>query len=135
MVANRARDWRRQAEDDLRFARSAAREGFYAQCCFICLQAAEKALQAVLYARGAKAVWTHSVVRLCERLDLDGRLREAGGRLDQYYVSGRYPDALPSGAPFEVFTRKQAEEALRLAASVLRAARMPAARRPRRRRR
>ncbi len=36
-------------------------------------------------------------------------------KLDQYYLSGRYPDALPSGAPYEVFTIEQAEEALKLA--------------------
>lgn len=32
--------------------------------------------------------------------------------LDLYCISGRYPDAFPAGAPFEMFTREQAERAL-----------------------
>jgi len=32
--------------------------------------------------------------------------------LDLYYISGRYPDAFPAGAPFEMFTSEQAERAL-----------------------
>jgi HEPN domain-containing protein len=119
---SRAKDWLRQAKDDLRFARSALNGSFYAQCCFICQQAAEKALKSALYARGAKVVWTHSLVRLCDLLGLEKEARESAGRLDQYYVSGRYPDALPSGAPFEVFTRKQAAEAVRLAGRLVRTA-------------
>ena len=37
--------WRRQAANDLAFARLAVRERFYAQACFIAQQAAEKGRQ------------------------------------------------------------------------------------------
>ena len=40
-----AERWRRQAANDLSFARVAVRERFYAQACFIAQQAAEKARQ------------------------------------------------------------------------------------------
>ena len=116
---SRAGDWLLQAENDLLFAESARDNGFFSQCCFICQQAAEKALKAMLYARGAKAILTHSLYKLCEELEVNGGLKSAAGTLDQYYVSGRYPDALPGGAPFQVFTRNQADEAIALARSFI----------------
>ncbi|MFZ5471424.1 MAG: HEPN domain-containing protein [Myxococcota bacterium] len=122
MVQKRAHHWLVQAKSDLLFAKSALREGFYAQCCFICQQAVEKALKSALLSRGALVVLTHSLKKLCELLRLNGRLEEAATRLDQYYLSGRYPDALPDGAPCEVFTRAQAEEAVRFATQLIQAA-------------
>jgi HEPN domain-containing protein len=35
--------------------------------------------------------------------------------LDLYFIKGRYPDAFPAGAPFEMFTAEQAERTLRSA--------------------
>ena len=37
-------------------------------------------------------------------------LRESAQRLDQYYIPTRYPNGLPGGTPFEVYTRGQADE-------------------------
>ncbi len=47
-------------------------------------------------------------------------------RLDLYYISARYPDAFPSGAPFEYFTRDQAEEAVQYAEALVAATRKAA---------
>ncbi len=113
--SKRAVLWLAQAKNDLLFAKSAAREGFYSQCCFICQQAAEKALKAILFSRGTQAVFTHSLLELCARLKINGTLKTAAGTLDQYYISGRYPDALPGSAPFQAFSEKQAREAVRFA--------------------
>jgi len=44
-------------------------------------------------------------------------------RLDLYYISARYPDAFPSGAPFEYFTRDQGEEAVSFAERIIAAVR------------
>lgn len=51
-----ARRWLAQAENDLAFAELGLREGFFAQTCFICQQAAEKALKALCYLRGDRVV-------------------------------------------------------------------------------
>lgn len=111
-----AERWLRQAENDLAFAELGAREGFFAQACFVCQQAAEKALKAVHYAGGARFVFGHSLVELLNEL-VAGRpgfagLRERAQQLDQYYIPTRYPNGLPGGVPAEVFTRRQAEEAI-----------------------
>jgi hypothetical protein len=42
-----ARRWLVQAESDFRFATLGLERGFYAQCCFLCQQAAEKAIKAL----------------------------------------------------------------------------------------
>lgn len=116
---NRAEDWMAQADNDLAFARHALSAGFYAQCCFICQQASEKALKSVLLRRGAKAVFTHSLYALSQLLGVDGGVASAAKKLDRYYVSARYPDALPGGAPFQLFERDEAEDAVRMAETIL----------------
>ena len=95
------RRWLAQAENDLAFAGLAAREGFFAQACFNSQQAAEKALEAFLYSRGAEHVFGHSVADLiteCARIDTEFTpLKARATPLDQYYVSTRYPNSLPGG--------------------------------------
>src|SRR5208283_1113116 len=98
-IDDRSRDWLAQAQNDLLFAKAALKDGFFAQCCFISQQAAEKALKSVLLSRGAKVILTHSLVKLCAMLAANGEMQRAAGVLDQYYLSGRYPDSLPGGAP------------------------------------
>ena len=119
---SRAPDWLRQAQSDLRFATVAHGGGFFAQACFICQQASEKALKAILYHRGAKVVLSHSLHRLCGELRINDELLRAGRVLDQYYVTARYPDALAEGTPDETFTEEQSSQALGFAAAFVRAA-------------
>jgi HEPN domain-containing protein len=115
----RERDWLAQAEDDLRWAKATVKEGFFAQACFICQQVAEKALKALAYARGADLVKGHSVRVIARELGLNSAVEAAAKVLDQFYITGRYPDAYPEGAPFEHITSKQAREALTLAKLVI----------------
>ncbi len=93
----------------------------------MCQQAAEKALKALHYLGGARVVLGHSVVELLAPLVAVhpglGELREGAQQLDQYYIPTRYPNGLPGGVPAEVFTRRQAEEAVGLACRFLAQAR------------
>lgn len=119
--------WLAQAESDLAFADLGAREGFPAQACFVSQQAAEKALKALHYLAGARVVLGHSLVELLgdllPRHPALAELRDAARQLDQYYVPTRYPNGLPGGVPAEVFSRTQAEEAVRYARDFLARAR------------
>ena len=111
-----AERWRRQAANDLDFARVALRERFYAQACFVAQQAAEKAVKAVAYGLGERAVLGHSLVTLIsrykDRVPELKDLRELSGILDQYYVPTRYPNGLAGGVPFEAFGESQAVAAV-----------------------
>ena len=119
--------WLAQAESDLGFAELGLREGFFAQACFVCQQAAEKALKALHYLGGARVVLGHSLVELLDPLVTEHAgltdLREGAQQLDQYYIPTRYPNGLPGGVPAQVFTRRQAEEAVSLARGFLALAR------------
>jgi len=117
--SGRAHDWLAQAEDDYRWGADSHQQGHFAQTCFICQQVAEKALKALGFLRGFESIRSHSVVRIAKALSVNDEVLNAGRRLDQYYITARYPDALPSGAPFEVFTEEQSKEALVFAQGVL----------------
>lgn len=108
--------WLAQAESDLAFAEVGVREGFFAQACFICQQASEKALKALHYRRGARMVLGHSLGELLHDLVSDhpplSDLGDAARQLDLYYIPTRYPNGLPGGVPAEAFTATQATEAV-----------------------
>lgn len=118
--AGRYLDWLRQAENDLLWARHSFSGGFFSQTCFIAQQSGEKALKAFCFLRGFDIVKTHSLFQIIKTLGENGELEKLAKELDLYYISGRYPDAFPAGAPFEMFTPDQAERALKSAERIYR---------------
>ena len=109
----------RQAEDDLLWAKDTMEGKRYAQACFTAQQVGEKALKALALRLGYDSIRSHSLREIAEALDINGDIADMAKRLDLYYISARYPDAFPSGAPFEFFTRDQAEEAVSFAEKIV----------------
>lgn len=105
-------DWLRQAANDLEWAAHSLRGGFYAQACFACQQGGEKALKAFCFQKEFDIIRTHSLFQIIRALGENGELEQYARELDLYYISDRYPDAFPGGAPFEMITQEQAERAL-----------------------
>ena len=96
----------------------------YAYACFMCEQSAQKSLKAYLYFRGERFVWEHSIQKLaekCSKFDNEfEQVIEMGAVLDKYYLTTRYPDAIPPPAvPYELFTKKEAEGAIDLATKII----------------
>jgi HEPN domain-containing protein len=114
-IMNRYQDWLRQAQNDLEWAAHSFDGGFYSQTCFISQQAGEKALKAYCHFKGLDTIRTHSLYLIIKELGENGILEENAKQLDLYYISARYPDAFPAGAPFEMLTQEQAESALKAA--------------------
>ncbi len=115
--------WLRQAEQDLLDAQF-NREGHrYNLACFLCQQAAEKAVKAYLYHRGTEDVWGHSLVDLCEDAKIFemffDTVKSEARQLDKYYEITRYPGFLPGGICSEAFEDADAERALFLGATVV----------------
>lgn len=81
---------------------------FFDKGCFIAQQAAEKALKACLYARGERRVIGYSVYVLVDRLSRVENefqaIADEARRLDRFYIPTRYPNGLPGGSPFQIFT-------------------------------
>jgi len=111
-------DWLRQAENDLLWAEHSLNGKFYAQTCFIAQQASEKALKAYCFHKGFDTVRTHSLFQIVKSLGENGDLEKNCRELDLYYISARYPDAFPAGAPFEILTEEQAQRALKSAQDI-----------------
>ena len=108
----RSRDWMDQAQDDLSHARSDIERGYYHWACFSAQQGAEKAVKAVFQKMGAEA-WGYSVADLLLELFKSHKgpqdLMDAAMELDKAYIPTRYPNALPSGAPKDRYTEREAE--------------------------
>lgn len=119
MSVSRAKDWFRQAENDLLWAYDTLAAGRYAQACFISQQIGEKSLKALAYYEGYDLIKSHSILEISRSLNLPEEIVNLGRKLDLYYISARYPDAFPSGAPFEYFTREQASESVEYAEKIL----------------
>jgi HEPN domain-containing protein len=115
---NRHLDWLRQAENDLEWAEHSFQGGFFAQTCFIAQQASEKALKAYCFYKGFDIVRTHSLYQIIKSLGENGILEKHARELDLFYISARYPDAFPAGAPFEIITTEQAQRAIAAATEI-----------------
>jgi HEPN domain-containing protein len=114
---NEARRWLLQAEDDLKFVEWVFREGvFFDKGCFMSQQAGEKALKACLYGTGKRSVFGHSLFEmindLCTYHSTFEKLSKEARRLDRFYIPTRYPNGLPGGMPFQVYSKEELEEAV-----------------------
>ena len=119
--------WMSAAAEDPAYARHAAAGGFHAPACFHAQRAAEKAVKAIHYRRGARAVLGHSVRALMESLEPRegalGPLIEAARDLDLFYLPTRYPNGLEAGTPGEAFSAAQSTRAIDLSDGIVEAAR------------
>jgi HEPN domain-containing protein len=71
---------------------------------------------------GAEA-FGHSVTGLLENLPGEMRpsedLMDAAKELDKAYIPTRYPNAHPQGAPYEYYTKKEAERLIEYAEKII----------------
>ncbi len=121
-MPNRAQDWLKQAERDLKHAENSVKSQEHEWACFAAHQCAEKALKA-LHLYFGQEVWGHSVTKilneLSEIVEVPEDLVEKAKVLDSFYISPRYPDSYPEGAPFEYFGPLQSEVAIQYAKQIL----------------
>ena len=121
-MATRHEDWMRQAKRDLQQAGILLESDGYEWCCFVAQQSAEKAVKAVFQKLGANA-WGHSVNLLLSSLPEPVRpavdLIDKAKELDKHYIASRYPNSYPSGAPFQYYTRLEAERSIQYAKEII----------------
>ncbi len=112
-----------QARSDLHWAEHLVEQGAFDLASFLAQQVAEKALKAYLYSRDEEMVLGHSVERLtseCAEYDGEFSVKRSGWViLDAYYVSARYPNALPDSIPARIFDQATGERAVALAREVV----------------
>jgi HEPN domain-containing protein len=121
-MSNRAPDWLRQA--DLEHAQSALENGDYEWSCFAAQQAAEKAVKGLFYHLHGDP-WGHSLLALMEGLPDTTRpfvmpeLLDSARALDKHYILTRYPNGFAQGAPTDYYTKRDAEDSIGHAKSIL----------------
>ena len=112
-----SRRWYLQAKDDFKFVQWVLKEGvFFDKGCFISQQAGEKVIKACLYATGKRRVFGHSMLEMiAELMGIDKvfeKIIEKGKRLDRFYIPTRYPNGLPGGSPFQLYSLSDLESAV-----------------------
>ncbi len=116
--------WLRQAEYDIKVSDWNIEGGFFAPACFWSQQGAAKAIRAFLFLNNEDAHETRSVVDLIDRaITYSEEFKdfvETVGRLDLYYKTSRFPDAIPGGVPSEIITERDAREAVTVAGDIVR---------------
>jgi HEPN domain-containing protein len=121
-MPERSRDWFRQAEADLRAARSARDTGHHEWSAFASHQAAEKAIKAV-FQRLHMDAWGHALTELLGALPAAAKpnddLIDRAKVLDRHYIPTRYPNGFERGAPVDYYSQKDAEEAIAHAEAIL----------------
>ena len=112
-----SRRWLAQAEHSLAATQVLLERGFWAEACFHSEQTAQLALKAFLFFKGRRYVNIHSVQTLaseCGKEDPEfSPFENYGSFLDRFYLTTRYPDALPAPAiPFQSFSEGDARQAV-----------------------
>jgi HEPN domain-containing protein len=121
-MAERSKDWFRQAEADLRHARNARTAGDYDWAAFASHQAAEKAIKAV-FQKLHQDAWGHVLSFLLAALPdaqrPDRALIDRAKQLDKHYIPTRYPNGFERGAPTDLYTLQEADEAIANAEAII----------------
>ena len=112
-----------QAKHNLESAERDAKEGDFSWACFKAHQAAKLAVKALLLGLGQPARG-HSILALLRQvsdlqIDVPQTLFESAQRLDRLYIPTRYPNAHPTGSPFEFYNEADAQQALSDARQVI----------------
>lgn len=121
-MPDRHKDWLKQAKRDLDHARHALEDEHYEWACFAAQQAAEKGVKALYQKLGADA-WGHAVsillTNLPEKFRPGDELTNKAKELDKFYIPSLYPNAHPEGAPFEYYTKDEAEKGISYSEAII----------------
>ncbi len=117
--------WFTQAKDEFTDADDLRKRKRFYLSLFHFQQASEKALKSYLYLKikSVEVFYTHSIEELSQMavdLDADFKKIRTAKKLDQYYISTRYPNGLPGGVPSRYYDDpKEAEDAMILAKKLI----------------
>jgi len=116
-----AKSWLEFARYDWKTAEWEFKGKIYTSSCYACQQTAEKALKALLLAKGETVPKVHSLDRLIselKKIKVDvSEIEEEARSLDKYYISCRYPGQY--GGPEGLYNIDDAKNSLIFATKIL----------------
>lgn len=106
--------WFEEANNDFEMGEILFNSRKFNGAVFHFIQAAEKAIKAILYLFNFQP-WGHSLINLlmeCEKVGvlISTNLKNGAKKLEDHYTKSKYPDALPYKAPKDVYTEEIAIE-------------------------
>jgi HEPN domain-containing protein len=111
--------WLKQALHDLEMAEKNLEFGGYDVCAFLCHQAVEKFMKALIIRKhGADAPRIHHLDQLARKLGFPREVVDKLLLLESDYVASRYPD-VSVGVPYEEYSREDAEDKVGLAKEMI----------------
>ncbi len=118
VMREEASQWLAQAKHELNAAEKMFEARIYDVCCFLCHQASEKALKAVVIeVKRIPSPHTHELMALGKQAgakELDEDLKE----LNPHFMTSRYPDAA-NAVPALAYSEKIASDCLKIAEKVV----------------
>lgn len=113
-------NWWKQAKRDLQSAENSLNSKDYYLCAFMCQQAVEKGLKALLMLKTRERIFlTHSLLELGKRGRAPEKIIDHLRRLAPEYTISRYPDVTET-LPYENYDRGIAADQLKRAKEVFR---------------
>ena len=119
---NRAADWLKQAERDMKAAEDSAATGHHEWAAFQAQQCGEKAVKALVQSLhgGARG---HAIVEILRLVPVSASVPteviDAARELDRVYFISRHPNGFPSGSPADYFDEKSSQRYLDDAGKIL----------------
>lgn len=115
--------WLDQSAQDLKEAKKFLNEDGFSYACFFAEQSAQKSLKGYLILSKDLDVLIHAVSELLEKSSRFNpgfkNFIDRAKTLDKYYLTTRYPDALPDPlVPYKAHTKSEAEAAVALASEI-----------------
>ncbi|MBI2575472.1 HEPN domain-containing protein [Candidatus Woesearchaeota archaeon] len=87
------KSWLQQAQEDLDASEYNFKGGRFRLAAFMCQQAAEKVLKALLIKKAGKFPKIHDLTKLARLSDAPARIIAACAKLTPAYIASRYPDS------------------------------------------
>src|SRR3989344_3825003 len=112
------RNWIEQAKRDLKSAENSLKSKDYYLCAFMCQQAAEKGLKALIIKKEKKLIKMHDLVILGRKIGLPENLLLNCEKLSKVYIESRY-GILENEPPYKKFKEKDALEFIFIAKEIL----------------
>jgi HEPN domain-containing protein len=116
--------WLSQAHEDLAAAQELFASGKFAHACFFAEQSCQKSLKGYLIRNKKQPSHIHAITDLITeagKINTDFiQLLSDAKMLDKYYLTTRYPDALPNSSltPSEAYTAEEAQKAIEIAQKI-----------------
>ena len=84
--------WIKLSEEDFKTAKANLNIKKYRFASYLCQQAAEKSLKALLLKKTGKIIKIHDLVELGKKVEIEEKFLESLDKLTHTYIESRYPD-------------------------------------------